>query len=193
MGIQGERIDLTGQRFGRLVVVSYAETRRSRAFWLCKCDCGGEKVIAGKYLRKGLTQSCGCIKRERIAKVNASHGMSKTETYGIYRSMISRCYNKNQKAYAKYGALGVTVCDHWRKSFENFLTDMGERPEGMSLDRKNPFGNYEPDNCKWSDDKEQSINRRGHVAIEILEYLRGIGYGEIIQNAFQVRYAEVAS
>lgn len=102
--------------------------------------------------------------------------------------MLSRCYNPNQDCFAKYGALGVTVCDHWRASFANFLADMGERPEGKTLDRKNPFGNYTPRNCKWATKAEQSTNKRGAVAIAILETLRLAGHTDLIDAAFQHRY-----
>jgi hypothetical protein len=187
--MQGKRIDLVGIRFGRLIVLESSKTKNNRAMWLCICDCGENAVIAGKYLRKGLTKSCGCIQRECASNINASHGQSKTATYRTYRSMLSRCYNKKQACYSKYGQLGVKVCDRWLESFENFYADMGDRLDGMTLDRNNPFGDYTPDNCKWATSKEQGLNKRGYVAIRILNQLRTDGYGEIIDDAFNKSFS----
>ena len=186
------RKDLIGQKFGRLTVISYAGTGANRrARWNCTCDCGGEAIIEGKNLLKGLTQSCGCIKKENMAKLNSSHGMSKSATYASYRSMLSRCYNKNQDCYDKYGAIGKVVCERWRDSFDNFLADMGERERGKTLDRINPFGNYSPENCRWATAKEQGINKRGSVAIKVLERL--ISSGAISASAIADYYTQAVS
>jgi hypothetical protein len=166
------RIEMTGERFGRLTVVKCVGRQAERRLaWLCKCDCGSEKEVSGKNLRRGLTRSCGCLHRERAAQINASHGKTNSGSYRSYRSMLSRCYNENQDCYSKYGAVGVAVCERWRDSFENFYADMGDRPDGMTLDRKNPFGHYEPTNCRWSTHGEQAINRRGDMAIRLLTQL----------------------
>ena len=188
MSAQGIRVDMVGQRAGRLTVHSFAQTRSGKAYWRCECECGNERVICGQYLRNGRTKSCGCLHKEMTANLRASHRMSGTPTYATWASMLSRCYNQNQECYAKYGALGVRVCDRWRKSFENFLADMGERPDGMTLDRKNPFGDYELSNCKWSTNEEQGQNKRGHIAIVILERLKTAGHGDLIDEAFAAVY-----
>lgn len=160
------RAEMAGQVIGRLTVLEYSgRNKDKRALWKCRCECGAECVVMGKYLRRGLTKSCGCLHREMVAKINASHGMSDSPTYMSWAAMLTRCSNPNQECYKYYGALGVTVCDRWRKSFENFLADMGERPDGKTLDRESPFGNYEPENCKWSTPKEQANNTRGQHAI----------------------------
>ncbi len=186
--MQGIRIDLAGQRFNRLRVVSYAETRAGRAYWDCRCDCGAMCIVSGKYLRGGRTGSCGCLHRELTGEMMRSHGMSASKTYATWGAMLSRCYNPKQKCYEKYGAKGVTVCERWRASFANFLEDMGERPPGKTLDRRNPFGNYDPGNCRWADAETQSANKRGAVAIAVLEKLKMDGYGDLIAAAFSARY-----
>lgn len=128
--------------------------------WLCKCDCGREATIAGKYLRNGRTQSCGCLRKEVTRAASITHGKSRSATYAVYRAMLNRCYNEKQMGYARYGAIGVKVCDRWLEGFGNFLIDMGERPPDMSLDRINPFGIYEPSNCRWATRVQQSQNTR---------------------------------
>lgn len=161
--------DLTGMRFGRLQVVARTESNKGRSMWLCQCICGKERVVAQKYLRDGRTRSCGCLRRDQLRERSTTHGLSASTTYQTWSSIRSRCYNTNQGCYEKYGASGITVCDRWLESFENFLEDMGERPKNQTLDRKDPFGNYEPSNCRWATPAEQARNRRVHLAIEFIE------------------------
>lgn len=160
-------ISIIGERFGRLVVVEFAGIAKDRqSKWKCACDCGGYKVVARGSLKSGKTQSCGCLRRESEA-VNRSkaktHGMSKTATYRAWSSMIQRCTNENTHSYKHYGARGVSVCEKWVDSFSSFYADMGECPIGMSLDRIDVNGNYEPGNCRWVDAKTQARNRRNNV------------------------------
>ena len=163
------RVDLTGQSFDRLTVLSYAGNDQDRrALWRCACSCGKDVVVLGKWLRAGRVKSCGCLRKEMIASVKASHRMSATATYRSWASMLTRCSNPKQESYKRYGEIGICVCEQWKR-FENFFDDMGVRPEGRTLDRINPFGNYEPGNCRWATPSEQSRNTRGHVAIQILE------------------------
>lgn len=177
---------MVGKRFGRLLVLRYSHNNKDkRPMWVCLCDCGAECIVSGKYLRAGRTRSCGCLHREVSSEINKSHSMSGTKTYQSWHAMLTRCYNKKQASYKKYGALVVTVCDRWRDSFENFFADMGERPEGATLDRINPFGNYEPSNCRWSSVDEQANNKRGHAAIAILEMMRAAGHPV---DEFEVAY-----
>lgn len=160
--------DITGQRFGRLVVESYAGTNSGgMALWNCKCDCGGIAVVTGSHLRNGHTRSCGCFHDETAAKRFRTHGLSKTRLYTIWASMIDRCCRAESESFKYYGGRGINVCDRWRHSFENFLSDMGECPEGLTLERKDTNGNYEPDNCVWDTIEVQANNRRNNKHLTI--------------------------
>ena len=155
-----KRIDLTGQRFGRLVVVGLEGLKSGHLLWKCRCNCGKHVFVFGYNLMAGNTKSCGCYKIEKLLKNSVSHGMSNTATYKSWASMKRRCSATNLRCYKWYGGRGITVCDRWLNSFDNFLKDMGERPVGTSLDRIDTNGNYEPSNCKWSTIIEQQNNRR---------------------------------
>jgi DNA-binding CsgD family transcriptional regulator len=170
--VPGKAIDITGQTFGRLTAIEPAGQNASRGvMWRCQCDCGSEAVVAGSSLRNGHTRSCGCLHDElavvKMAKLGASsrtHGQSheRRSTYATWQSMLQRTRDPERIYYA---ARGITVCDRWEPkrggSFENFLADMGERPDGMSIDRIDSAGNYTPDNCRWATQLQQQHNRRG--------------------------------
>lgn len=131
--------------------------------WLCRCDCGEEKIVSGNTLVSGDTQSCGCYRRERTAQVmrkyHTRHGGSFTKLYGIWHGMRKRCFCKTDKNFFRYGGRGITICERWN-DFANFRQDMGFPPKGMLIDRINNDGNYEPSNCRWTDPKTSSNNRR---------------------------------
>ena len=154
-------IDLTQQRFGRLVALYPSPLRCGTAVvWACLCDCGLKVYISGYSLRRGASKSCGCLKKEVISKQMTKHGYAQNSlTYGVWKAMIRRCNNPKIKGFKYWGGQGVRVCKRW-KDFKNFLKDMGEKPKGLTLDRINPDGNYEPSNCRWATWGEQNNNRR---------------------------------
>lgn len=156
-----KHIDLTGQRFDRLVALERIGTEKwGGAIWLCQCNCGRRKEIAARVLRRGHARSCGCLISETAIKRCTKHGMFGTPTYRVWAGMISRCHSENNKDYPKYGARGVQVCDRWRSSFEAFFADMGERPTGLSIDRIDNDKGYAPGNCRWATAQEQTQNRK---------------------------------
>lgn len=164
-------IDLTGQRFGRLLVKTRSGTHKlGGAIFECTCDCGNVVQVRAQSLRQCHTKSCGCLnsdqKRDICIERNTSHGQTGTKTYETWVNMLSRCFNKNSLSYKKYGARGTTVCKRWLK-FENFFSDMGKRPIGYTLDRINTRGNYEPTNCRWATMKQQQNNRNNNVRLTL--------------------------
>ena len=156
------RIDLVGQRFGRLTVIAFESMSKSGARWNVRCDCGMKRIIRRKHLTGHATQSCGCFRKEcaRIrAREHIVHGMSGTLIYQLWSSMKARCTNPRDPGWRRYGGRGITVCRRWR-TFDNFLADMGTKPAGKSIDRLNNDGDYEPSNCRWATPKQQANNRR---------------------------------
>ena len=154
-------IDLTNQRFERLIVVK--ETVRNKfnqRQWICQCDCGYIKTITQNNLRQNKAKSCGCLQKEIISKITASHGLCDTPEYNSWSGMKSRCNNPKEPAYKNYGARGIKVCERWN-IFENFINDMGSKPSPEhTLERINNNDDYYPKNCKWATKLEQVYNRR---------------------------------
>lgn len=148
----GKYIDISNKKFGRLTAIKPSHQVNKQYFWICKCDCGNECIISGNRLRSLKTKSCGCI-------VKTQKGLSESGSYRSWHAMMQRCYDTKVPHYKRYGGNGVIVCERWH-NFLNFLEDMGHRPIGLTLDRIDPFGNYELSNCRWETYKEQARNKR---------------------------------
>lgn len=161
--------NLFGKKFGRLTVLFQDSSNTvGRTKWVCLCSCGTIKVISAGDLMSGDITSCRCAHRDMLRERNIKHGLSGTPTHATWCRMINRCTNKNGEDYHNYGGRGITVCDRWMNSFENFLADMGEKPsKKMSIDRINNDGPYSPDNCRWATNKEQSLNKRTNALLTI--------------------------
>lgn len=181
MGFRGSVLYRGGERFERLVIASSQPKselvgiengrQKRKLFWLCRCDCGKEGYFLGSRLRAGRTKSCGCLKSEarplpRPTKYSLlTTSESGKRTYASWLKMLDRCYDIKSKSYENYAGRGIKVCDRWRESFQNFLDDMGPRPENRTIGRKNNDGNYEPDNCRWETIDEQNSNKITTVMI----------------------------
>lgn len=156
-------IDLTGQRFGRLIVLSRTNNdSQGKPRWICKCDCGAETTVASADLKKKGrgTKSCGCLARERASARVSTHRMSKHPAYAVWRSMLARCRNSQHYAWHNYGGRGITVADEWGV-FERFWADMGPSyAPGLTLDRRDNDKGYSASNCRWTDRRTQAQNKR---------------------------------
>ena len=179
----GKIIDLTNQTFGKLIVIERASNGNSRPHWLCQCECGNNIIVKGDSLRSGNTKSCGCLGLKTRFKIK--HGFRYKSEYKTWSSMLQRCNNSNHKYFYNYGGRGITVCEEWKNSFEAFYKDMGDRPEGTSLDRIDVNGNYELSNCRWATKKEQAINCRNTIKIM---YLGETNTLEYFTNKYNIAY-----
>lgn len=155
--------DLTGDRYGQLVVLGYADFDGTKHRWRVKCSCGTETVARGNSLRSGISTSCGCRKRGAGAENLTTHGLSQTRAHGIWKAAKQRCFNPNAHNYRHYGGRGITMCDRWRDSFQAFFDDMGECPPSLTLERIDNEGNYAPGNCRWATQAEQTLNTRRSI------------------------------
>lgn len=157
----GKILDITGQRFGRLVAIKQVERNSSNKIqWLCQCDCGKQVKVTTGHLRSGHTKSCGCYSRDRAKEANTTHGGKHTRLYSIWSDVKKRCNNPSHAAYHRYGGRGIRICDEWKDDFQTFrdwAMSHGYR-DNLTLDRKDNDGDYEPSNCRWVTMKEQCNN-----------------------------------
>lgn len=165
--------NLEGKRFGRLLVLERGPNKGSgtatKAQWICVCECGNTTTVPGYSLKSGNTRSCGCLKLEASIengrRLNKRHGKTGSRVHSIWASMLQRCHDPKHKSYSYYGGRGITVCDEWMV-FDNFYADMGDPPEGHSLDRKNNDEGYCKENCRWATPAQQANNRRDNFKIK---------------------------
>jgi hypothetical protein len=178
--------DITGHKFGRLTAVNFVKKYKKHLYWLFRCDCGQDIIIEKGHAASGHSKSCGCLNNEARAISNRKHGMCYTPEYKAWSSLIFRTTSSNFKESDRYIGRGITVCDSWRNSFEQFYKDMGTRPSlKHSVDRINNDGNYEPSNCRWATRTEQNNNICTNIHITVNEETKtprqwsditGIGY-----------------
>jgi hypothetical protein len=159
---------MIGKRFERLTVVDYVGLDKYKLkIWKCICDCGNTKNVKGTFLKRGLTQSCGCLQKERTSKANKTHGMSREKFFQAWINMVRRCHWDGDTQYSNYGGRGITVCKRWRNDFSEFKEDMlPTYKEGLQLERIDNSKGYDPTNCKWETPTNQARNRRNNSHYE---------------------------
>lgn len=190
--------DLTGKKFGNLTVVKKVERKNRSNQWLCKCDCGKEVVCYQYNLERGTSTSCGCLRSYYAKKTRSCHGESTGKFYKKWSSIKTRCYNKNTPCYKNYGGRGIKMCDEWLDfwNFREWAYKNGYS-EGLTLERTDVNGNYEPSNCKWIPMEEQAINKRNNSFIEyggkrqtISQWSKELGVGkEVLSYRYRAGWA----
>lgn len=168
----GEKRDLIGQKFNYLTPIErYERYKNGKTYYLCRCDCGKLTIVEKGALVSGRTKSCGCYHKKRTSEMNTKHSHSTEKLYYVWKAIKKRCYCKTDMHYKYYGSKGITVCDEWKSdymAFRNWAFENGYKEmttyTNYTIDRINPFGNYEPSNCRIADWKTQARNRRANYA-----------------------------
>lgn len=178
-------IDLTGQKFGRLIVIKRSTNKNNRVYWECICDCGNIKIVSAKLLRNGESRSCGCLRVETMT----THGLSNCKIYEVWSGMINRCEWQGNTRFHRYGARGINICEEWRNNFEHFYNWAVNNgfQKGLQLDRKDNDGNYEPDNCRFVTPKV-NVNNRPRLKYKNLP--KGVYPDKYGNGKFQAQWSE---
>jgi len=170
---------MLGSRYSRLVVIETLNKKWGKLLVRVKCDCGTEKTVYLYDMQREKVKSCGCLNRELSKERATKHGMKGTKIYGTWTNIKSRCLNKNDASYHNYGGRGISICSRW-DDFQNFYDDMGDVPDGKSIDRIDNNGNYTPDNCRWATSQQQAENKRMYKANKL--GITGVYYDEIVNR-----------
>ena len=185
-------IDLTGQRFGLLTVLEFVGNDNfGCSKWKCLCDCGNISIVRSHDLRTGNTKSCGCLMH--TPAYNRTHNESKTKLFRRWSDMINRCQNPNNNSYEYYGGRGITVCDEWNDfiTFRDWAYDNGYQ-DGLSIDRIDVNGNYEPNNCRWATNLEQANNKRSNFMITYFDETHSLSdWCRILNLPYSVIYSRI--
>lgn len=166
--MKGNFKDLTGKQFGRLTVIERIKHNNTLGYWICKCECGNEKIVPTNRLTQGMTKSCGCLNHDLVIERSTVHGLRHTRLYRIWNGMKQRCHNENHPRFKDWGGRGIKVCDEWKQSFKTFYdwSIQNGYSDNLSIDRINNNGNYDPNNCRWSTVQEQNKNKRKYNSKE---------------------------
>lgn len=161
--------NLTNQKFGRLLVVSKFGSKNNKVYWNCICDCGNNVLVTTSNLKCNKIKSCGCLKSEILTKRNIKHNQRNTKLYDIWKTIKQRCFNPNCNSYHNYGGRGITICENWKDNYNSFYQWSIENgyKEGLTIDRIDNNGNYEPSNCRWTTRLVQGNNTRTNKYITI--------------------------
>jgi hypothetical protein len=188
------RKDLMGQKFNWLTVIDWI-VEGTRGKWLCKCDCGNERLVRSNELTTGHITSCGCQKSNSISKstikMKTTHGKSRSKIHTTWKHIKGRCLNEKDGSYKNYGGRGIKICDEWL-TFEGFYRDMGDVPNKMSIERKDVNGNYCKDNCTWATVKEQANNKRSSAMLEYYGQIKTMKrWSELKDIPYKVLHARI--